>query len=165
MKDLQFFLYRVSSNCGDWLAAFEGPELVFLSSYNIGKQKVTKELASFLKKHYHFEIGKFEVAKWTQGDFWKRKHKIKPLGSKFQVRVWSQLTKIPKGTTVTYSGVAHKIRRPTAVRAVATAIANNPICVFIPCHRVVSKTGNKYQYSGGSETKRHLLQQEGVAAF
>ena len=165
MNDLQFFLYKVSSDFGDWLAVFEGTELVFLSSYNMGKQKITLELGSFFRKHYHFEIGKFEVAKWTQGNFWKRKHKVKLLGSEFQVKVWSQLTKIPKGTTVTYSSIAQKIRRPTAVRAVASAIANNPVCVFVPCHRVVNKTGNKYQYRGGSETKRYLLQQEGVGVF
>ena len=162
MKDLQFFLYRVPSDVGDWLAAFDGAELVFLSSYNIGKKKVSSELTSFFKQHYHFEVGRFEVENWSHGNFWKKTHKIKPLGSDFQVRVWLELIKIRRGTTVTYSHIAQKIRKPTAVRAVATAIANNPICVLIPCHRVVSKAGYKYKYRGGPETKMALLRAEGI---
>ncbi|MBK9323355.1 MAG: MGMT family protein [Bdellovibrionaceae bacterium] len=162
MQDLQFFLFRVRSDVGDWLAAFHDSELVFLSSYNIGKQKVSKELSSFFEKHYHFKIGQFEVPDWSQGDFWKRKHKIKLQGSDFQLRVWSELIKIPWGTTTTYGHIAQRIRKPTAVRAVATAIANNPICVLIPCHRIVCKTGNKYKYRGGTKTKKELLQAEGI---
>lgn len=161
MKDLEFYLYKVPSEVGDWLAAFEGKELIFLGSYNVGK-RVEKDLSNFMQKNYHFDIGKFETAPWTHGNFWKKKHQIKLQGTDFQMKVWLELVKIPYGKTLTYSEVAKKIRKPTAVRAVATAIAQNPVCVWIPCHRVISKSGNKFKYSGGPETKIGLLRAEGA---
>lgn len=161
MKDLEFFLYKIPSEVGDWLAAFEGDEMVFLNSYNPGKKAAEKELTDFFHKHYHFHLGKFETAKWTRGNFWKKKHKIKLQGTEFQMKVWLELVKIPFGQTVTYSDVAKRIRKPKAVRAVASAVGQNPVCVWIPCHRVIGKNGNILKYSGGSETKKGLLQAEG----
>lgn len=165
MGDLEFYLYKVPSEVGDWLAVFEGNEMIYLNSYNAGKRQLEKGLSDFLHKHYHFHIGKFEPAKWTKGNFWTKKHKLKLQGTEFQMKVWLELIKIPKGVTVTYSDVAKKIRKPKAVRAVSSAIAQNPICVWIPCHRVIGKNGNIFKYSGGTETKIGLLQAEGALAL
>jgi AraC family transcriptional regulator of adaptative response/methylated-DNA-[protein]-cysteine methyltransferase len=162
MKDLKFYLYKVPSEVGDWLAAFEDSEMIFLGSYNIGKKAVEAELAEFLHEHYHFHIGKFETAKWSKGNFWKKKHKIKLQGTDFQMKVWLELLNIPHGKTATYSDIAKKIRKPSAVRAVSTAIGQNPVCFWIPCHRVVSKSGDKFKYRGGPKTKKGLLQAEGA---
>lgn len=161
MKDLEFYLYKVPSEVGDWLAIFEADEMIFLGSYNPGKKSLEKDVENFLHKHYHFHIGKFEAAKWTQGNFWTKKHKIKLQGTDFQMKVWLELIKIPRGQVVTYSDVAKKIRKPKAVRAVSTAIGQNPVCVWIPCHRVVGKNGNLFKYHGGEETKKGLLRAEG----
>lgn len=162
MKDLEFFLYKVPSEVGDWLAVFEKDEMIFLGSYNPGKKFAEKDLSDFLHKHYHFQIGKFQPAKWTQGNFWTKKHKLKLQGTEFQMKVWLELIKIPKGFTVTYSQVAQKIRKPKAVRAVGTAVGQNPIAVWVPCHRVVGKNGNIFKYRGGTETKIGLLKAEGA---
>ncbi|RYZ77413.1 MAG: methylated-DNA--[protein]-cysteine S-methyltransferase, partial [Proteobacteria bacterium] len=62
MKDLEFYVYRVPSENGDWLAAFESDELIFLSSYNPGKKIVEQDLETFLHRHYNFHLGKFETA-------------------------------------------------------------------------------------------------------
>ncbi|MFM6929745.1 MAG: methylated-DNA--[protein]-cysteine S-methyltransferase, partial [Bdellovibrio sp.] len=62
----------------------------------------------------------------------------------------------------TYSDIAKKIKKPSAVRAVSTAIGQNPISYWIPCHRVVGKGANKFKYHWGAETKKHLLVTEGV---
>lgn len=160
MGDLEFYLYKVPSEVGDWLAVFENDEMVFLGSYNIGKKNVEKDLSDFLYKHYHFHIGKFQTVSWTKGNFWKKKHKIKLMGTEFQMKVWLELTQIPHGTTVTYSDIARRIKKPKAARAVGSAIGQNPVCVWIPCHRVVGKNGNLLKYRGGPETKRGLLQAE-----
>ena len=79
-------------------------------------------------------------------------------GTEFQKKVWRELRKIPYGSVVTYEYIAEAIEKPRAVRAVATAIASNPLHIFIPCHRVIPK-GNKGigQYAGGTEVKKILL--------
>jgi methylated-DNA-[protein]-cysteine S-methyltransferase/AraC family transcriptional regulator of adaptative response/methylated-DNA-[protein]-cysteine methyltransferase len=162
MAELRFFLYTVPSKHGDWLAAFEGKDLVFLGSYNPGKKAVEKDLADYLHRHYHFHIGSFKTAKWTKGDFWKKKHPLKLQGTDFQKKVWAELLKVPSGTTLTYSDLAKKLKMPTAVRAVASAVAKNPVGVWVPCHRVVGKNRNVLKYHGGPEIKKGLLTSEGV---
>ena len=84
-------------------------------------------------------------------------------GTKFQVKVWSFLAKIPRGTVKTYSQVAKGIGKPLAVRAVANAIGKNPYAPKIPCHRVIRSDGQLggYSGSGGSRTKKRLLKNEG----
>ena len=81
-------------------------------------------------------------------------------GTAFQQQVWEALRKIPPGTTVTYSEIAEKLGRPTAVRAVATACAANPLAVAIPCHRVVRRDGAPAGYRWGIDRKRSLLERE-----
>ena len=89
---------------------------------------------------------------------------MKLVGTKFQLKVWSYLRKIPRGRVKTYAQVAKAIRRPLAVRAVANAIGKNPYAPKIPCHRVIRSDGSLGGYSGkgGVKTKRFLLQKEGI---
>ena len=75
----------------------------------------------------------------------------------FQRQVWEALRKIPAGTTVSYSGLARQIGRPRAVRAVANAVASNPVAVIIPCHRVIREDGALGGYRWGEERKSTLL--------
>jgi len=84
-------------------------------------------------------------------------------GTKFQLKVWNYLKKIPRGKVKTYSEVAKAIGKPLAVRAVANAIGKNPLAPQIPCHRVIRSDGSLGGYSGkgGLKTKRLLLKKEG----
>ena len=86
-------------------------------------------------------------------------------GTKFQVKVWTFLKKIPKGTVKSYSQVAKAIGKPRAIRAVANAIGKNPYPLLIPCHRVIRSDGSLGGYSGkgGIKTKRFLLKKEGLS--
>ena len=85
-------------------------------------------------------------------------------GTKFQVKVWNYLKKIPKGQTRTYLDVAKAINRPKAARAVANAIGKNPYAPKVPCHRVIRTDGSLGGYSGpgGVKTKKKLLKMEGI---
>jgi AraC family transcriptional regulator of adaptative response/methylated-DNA-[protein]-cysteine methyltransferase len=78
----------------------------------------------------------------------------------FQMRVWRELQRIPRGQTRTYSEVAKAMGAPSAVRAVASAIASNPLAVLVPCHRVIGKNGALTGYRWGVERKRVLLERE-----
>ena len=84
--------------------------------------------------------------------------------TKFQLKVWKYLLKIPKGQVRTYSEVAKAIKKPKAVRAVANAIGKNPFAPRIPCHRVIRSDGSIGGYSGpgGLKTKKKLLKLEGI---
>lgn len=78
-------------------------------------------------------------------------------GTAFQWRVWRALQAIPPGETRSYSDVAASIGQPSAVRAVARACASNPVCVVVPCHRVVAKNGEIGGYRWGVSRKQRLL--------
>ena len=86
-------------------------------------------------------------------------------GTKFQIKVWNYLKKIPKGKVKTYKQVAKAIGMPKAARAVANACGKNPYAPKIPCHRVIRSDGGLGGYSGrgGIKQKLKLLRSENVA--
>ena len=86
---------------------------------------------------------------------------LRPDGTLFQRRVWSELERIPYGQIRTYGELARATA--SAARAVGGACGRNPIPIIVPCHRVVGVGGHMTGYSGGAgiETKRALLKLEG----
>ncbi|HZZ34025.1 MAG TPA: methylated-DNA--[protein]-cysteine S-methyltransferase [Phenylobacterium sp.] len=83
-------------------------------------------------------------------------------GTPFQLKVWETLCTIPAGETLSYAGLAERIGRPTAVRAVGLANGANPVAVVVPCHRVIGANGALTGYGGGLPRKRWLLELEGA---
>lgn len=81
-------------------------------------------------------------------------------GSAFQAKVWETLRRIPRGETRSYAQIARTLKQPNAVRAVARAIASNPVAVIVPCHRVVRSDGALGGYRWGLERKEKLLESE-----
>ena len=78
-------------------------------------------------------------------------------GTPFQVQVWRALLEIPSGTLCTYSDLANSVGRPSATRAVASAVGDNPISWLIPCHRVIRKGGYLGGYRWGLPRKKVML--------
>jgi AraC family transcriptional regulator, regulatory protein of adaptative response / methylated-DNA-[protein]-cysteine methyltransferase len=83
-------------------------------------------------------------------------------GTAFQRRVWGALSRIPVGSTASYTDIARRIGAPNSVRAVARACGANAIAVAIPCHRVVRNDGDLSGYRWGVGRKRILLEREGI---
>ncbi len=81
-------------------------------------------------------------------------------GTDFQVAVWKTLLKLTAGEVKSYQQIAEIIGRPQATRAVASAIAKNPISYLIPCHRVIRKSGKFHKYRWGADRKKQLLENE-----
>ncbi|MDB2359655.1 MGMT family protein [Alphaproteobacteria bacterium] len=87
-----------------------------------------------------------------------KKQKIKFLvGTPLQKNVWTYLQGIPMGQTLSYSDLAEKVFKKSAVRAVASAVGKNPIGILIPCHRIICKDGSLGGYAWGLKIKRELL--------
>jgi AraC family transcriptional regulator of adaptative response/methylated-DNA-[protein]-cysteine methyltransferase len=78
-------------------------------------------------------------------------------GTNFQITVWQTLLGIPTGSVASYEDIAAGIGRPKAVRAVANAVAANPVAYLIPCHRVIAKSGRIHQYRWGVVRKKAIL--------
>ena len=102
-----------------------------------------KQLDAFFKK----EITKFNLP-------------ISPAGTEFQKTVWSELIKIPFGTTISYLTLAKKLGDVNSIRAAASANGKNPITIIIPCHRVIGTDGKLVGYSGDMYRKQWLLEHE-----
>ncbi|HET6172680.1 MAG TPA: methylated-DNA--[protein]-cysteine S-methyltransferase [Gaiellales bacterium] len=85
---------------------------------------------------------------------------VAPRGTAFQQLVWNELQRIGYGDTITYSELAARVGRPTAIRAAGAANGRNPVSIIIPCHRVIGSSGSLTGYSGGLDAKRALLDLE-----
>lgn len=81
-------------------------------------------------------------------------------GTEFQRSVWNSLRRIPYGETISYRQQAEMLGHPNSVRAIANANRLNPLCLVVPCHRVIAHSGALSGYSGGAEVKAALLQIE-----
>ncbi|WP_035791941.1 methylated-DNA--[protein]-cysteine S-methyltransferase [Kitasatospora mediocidica] len=84
------------------------------------------------------------------------------LATAFGRQVLAALDGVGYGRTATYGELARAIGRPTAARAVGARLGANPLCVVVPCHRVVGSTGSLTGYAGGTDAKRLLLALEGL---
>jgi methylated-DNA-[protein]-cysteine S-methyltransferase len=110
-----------------------------------------REVAAQLEAYFAGELKEFTVP-------------LAPSGTAFQLAVWTELTKIPYGSTVSYGDIARALgKRPVAARAVGLANGANPISVIVPCHRVIGSDGSLTGYGGGLERKELLLRLEGAA--
>ena len=112
-----------------------------------GSNPVTEEIERELEAYFERRLSSFSVP-------------LAAPGTDFQQRVWDALLEIPYGTTESYAGIARRIGRPTAVRAVARANGDNRIAIVIPCHRVIGSDGTLTGYGGGLWRKKRLLELE-----
>ena len=90
---------------------------------------------------------------------------LKVSGSEFDRRVWELIAGIPYGETTTYGEIARGLGTGTEPRDVGGAVGRNPLCIIIPCHRVVGATGKLTGYAGGLDRKRALLEIEHAGAL
>lgn len=155
------------SPCGRLLLGVHGSEIV-ICDWIIGDRTALtlRRLTKFLKDvkapddETLLQMGRHQLDEY----FAKRRQQfdlpLSIVGTEFQRHVWMALSRIPYGETVSYKEVAFAVGMPGGVRAVASAIAANPVSILIPCHRVIGADGSLTGYAGGLEAKRHLLQLE-----
>ncbi len=81
-------------------------------------------------------------------------------GSDFRFKIWEALLALPFGATLSYEALAQQAQMPKAVRAAASAVANNPVALLIPCHRIIRKNGDIGNYRWGSKLKQEIINWE-----
>lgn len=91
--------------------------------------------------------------------------RVRLVGTEFQRRVWTALLDVPSGSVISYAGLAAEIGTPNAVRAVGTAVGQNPVSWAVPCHRVTRIDGRIGGYHWGEGIKRILLAREGASVI
>lgn len=101
------------------------------------------------------QLNRYFKGKITQFDL-----KLNPKGTDFQLKVWRQLEKIPFGKTRSYMDMARDLGDIKVIRAAASANGKNPICIIIPCHRVIGSDNTLTGYAGGIWRKKWLLEHE-----
>jgi len=112
-----------------------------------GRTKITDQIEMELEQYFTGELEDFQTPLSTSG-------------TDFQRQTWDALQTIPHGQTRSYAQLAAMIGKPDAVRAVASANANNGLALIIPCHRVIGKNGGLGGYAGGIDRKQKLLDLE-----
>lgn len=142
-------IYFVASDAGLQVVLFDKQNAPIAKSLR-GDQPAIKILAKAVRQMEEY-LGGY------------RKHFDLPLdiaGTTFQMKVWKELLKIPYGKTCSYTDLAKKIKNDKAVRAVGTANGRNPLCIIVPCHRVIAADGSLGGYSAGLDIKSKLLELE-----
>lgn len=101
-----------------------------------------------------------QLMEYLEGTRTEFELKLNLKGTQFQQRVWEALRRIPYGETRSYKQIAVDIGNEKAVRAVGMANHNNPIMIFIPCHRVIGANGSLVGFGAGLDIKEELLNLE-----
>lgn len=151
------------------LASFENELVLCRWADDTNNDRIIKRISLYLDSEPEFrENTRFNLLEKVI-DMYLNKHIGLPefpyrlVGTPFQCEVWQALTQIPFGATRKYLDIAKAIGREKSVRAVASAIASNPLELFIPCHRVVPSSGGIGNYTGGAWRKKYLLSLEATS--
>ena len=106
-----------------------------------------------------------QLGEYLNGDRTEFELPLKVSGSEFDRRVWELIAGIPYGETTTYGEIARSLGAGTEPRDVGGTVGRNPVCIIIPCHRVIGVTGKLTGYAGGLDRKRALLEIEHAGAL
>jgi len=158
MPDQSFYFDKINTNIGNiFILECQKGICCILPSNEPRVKKIQLELNPQQGLIYYKKIKKNLIR------FLEKKEKLIRfpvyfiLGSPFQISVWKQLLKIPYGSVSTYSSIAEKVQNLKAVRAVGNAVGKNLIMIFIPCHRVIRKSGSLGGYAWGMSIKKKIL--------
>jgi len=119
------------------------------STENINANEVTDACKQQLAEYFSGQRTTFDLP-------------LDPKGTDFQKKVWTCLSSIRFGQTVSYLDIAKQVNKPKGSQAVGGANGRNPISIIVPCHRVVGSNGALTGYAGGIERKLWLLNHEGI---
>jgi methylated-DNA-[protein]-cysteine S-methyltransferase len=145
----------LDSPIGPLLLAGDGEALCRVG-FPRGKGKVAPQ-DGWMRDDTAFVAARSQLSEYFAGTRRTFDLPLAPIGTAFQVSVWTSLALIPFGKTWSYGELARHVGRPGASRAVGAANGANPLPIVLPCHRVIGSDGSLTGFGGGIETKRWLL--------
>jgi methylated-DNA-[protein]-cysteine S-methyltransferase len=107
-----------------------------------------------------FDVVRDQIGQYLAGDRRELTVPVAANGDEYQERVWSLVRQIPYGETASYGDLARQLGAGTTPQEVGAAVGRNPVCLLVPCHRVVGAGGKLIGYAGGLTRKRFLLDLE-----
>ena len=160
-ESLQINYHFAASPFGNLIIASTAKGICYLAFADAGEEAAQLELkhqfpnAKFTNRtdQYQEHALKIFAEDWTQAD----KIRLHLRGTEFQLKVWQALLQVPMGSLVTYSGLAGRLGKPSASRAVGSAVGDNPIAFLIPCHRVITAAGATGNYHWGATRKLAMI--------
>ena len=156
----------VQSPIGRLLLLGDGQALTGLWMIDGDRHSAKVEEAAQVHQPEFFREARAQLEAYFAGDLKEFSLPLAPAGSRFQLAVWTELTKIPYGSTTSYGAIALALGKSmVAARAVGLANGSNPISVIVPCHRVIGADGSLTGYGGGLDRKLTLLKLEGSAGL
>ncbi len=160
-KNLSIYYSFAESPFGNIIIASTNKGICHMAFYeNSDDQALTLLKNHFPNARYEQRLDRIQQnALFIFQHDWSKLNQIKLhlKGSEFQLKVWQALLTIPIGHLSTYGTIAQCIEKPTASRAVGTAIGSNPVAYLIPCHRVIQSTGEIGGYMWGSNRKAAII--------
>lgn len=144
---------------GEVMVAFLDGDVCFLTFTAGGRPAAMQELKAFWPEAEPVQDDK-KAVKAAAEIFSGADVGVCVRGTDMQVSVWNALITVLCGETISYTELAGRAGYPHAVRAVASAVARNPVPIIIPCHRIVRKSGEVGNFRYGSPMKKAILQDE-----
>jgi methylated-DNA-[protein]-cysteine S-methyltransferase len=159
---LQTFYTTLDSSIGELLLTSNGKAItgLFTGLFMEEHKGEAKPINEWRRDDDQFREATRQLQAYFAGELTEFDLPLAPAGTEFQKRVWTELQKIPYGSTINYGELARRVGHPNASRAVGGANGKNPISIIIPCHRVIGSNGSLTGYGGGIERKRFLLDLE-----
>jgi methylated-DNA-[protein]-cysteine S-methyltransferase len=144
---------------GDFTVATNAGAALVATAFGDASALMLRRHASDLRPDVeHTAVARQQVEAYFAGARTSFDLPLAPEGSEFQQRVWRALLELPYGSTSTYGRMAADLA--SSPRAVGRANATNPICLIVPCHRLIGSDGSLTGFAYGLETKRLLLTHE-----
>lgn len=163
----------IESKFGDLFVVISEDRIFYLGFFNDQNEKTSKDKHfNFLKNIFNTESlnlhsisenslttlkSYIKLMEGEDSTDTNNKIKITLIASDFQKKVWQALVNVQKGQLSSYLNIASACQSPKASRAVGTAIGQNPICILVPCHRIITSDGRAGGYSNGLKNKLMLL--------
>jgi len=164
MNPMKYYYDTFTTPLGEFsIATDEAGSIVATAFGGVASLKKRFGKASLEHEPSKVRVARDQVTAYFAGKRTDFSLKLAPLGTEFQGRVWNALQRIPFGKTRSYGELAAQLGNARASRAVGRANATNPICLIVPCHRVIGADGSLTGFAFGEKIKRRLLEHEGVA--
>lgn len=149
------------TNLGPFAVAVDSEGVLVAAAFGglDGLTRQRRDIGEFQPNDHATEDARRQISDYLSGTRADFKLPTSAGGTAFQQRVWQALVEIPRGATRSYGDLARELH--SSPRAVGRAVGTNPLCLVVPCHRVIGADGSLTGFAFGVAIKQRLLELEG----